>query len=83
MDRVVPEGGVALYDPDMEPGNGSIAVVELEDYRALMRRWYRGSSTLMLAADSHSEHEDIVITGDDPVRVLGVVCWWQAREELS
>ena len=49
-----------------------------------MRRWYRGSSTLMLAADSHEEQEDMVFGVDDgPVRVVGTVVWWQAPEEME
>lgn len=84
MDRVIPEGSHVLVDPDREPGNGSIAVVETEAYRAVMRRWYRGSSTLMLTADSHSEQEDMVFGPEDgPVRVVGTVVWWQAPAEME
>ena len=84
MDRVVPEGAHVLVDPEREPGNGSIAVVETEGYRAVMRRWYRGSSTLMLSADSFSEHEDLIFGPDDgPVRVVGTVVWWQAPGEMG
>lgn len=84
MDRVIPEGSHVLVDPDREPGNGSIAVVETESYQAVMRRWYRGSSTLMLTADSHSEQEDMVFGPEDgPVRVVGTVVWWQAPREME
>ena len=84
MDRVVPEGAHVLVDPDREPSNGSIAVVETEAYQAVMRRWYRGSSTLMLSADSFSEHEDMIFGQDDgPVRVVGTVVWWQAPGEMG
>ena len=84
MDRVIPEGSHVLVDPDREPGNGSIAVVETEAYRAVMRRWYRGSSTLMLTADSHAEQEDMVFGPEDgPVRVVGTVVWWQAPAEME
>ena len=84
MDRVIPEGSHVLVDPDREPGNGSIAVVETESYRAVMRRWYRGSSTLMLTADSHAEQEDMVFGPEDgPVRVVGTVVWWQAPKEME
>lgn len=84
MDRVVPEGAHVLVDPDREPSNGSIAVVETEAYQAVMRRWYRGSSTLMLSADSFSEHEDMIFGPDDgPVRVVGTVVWWQAAGEMG
>lgn len=84
MDRVIPEGSHVLVDPDREPGNGSIAVVETDSYQAVMRRWYRGSSTLMLTADSHSEQEDMVFGPEDgPVRVIGTVVWWQAPREME
>lgn len=84
MDHVIPEGSHVLVDPDREPQNGSIAVVETEAYQAVMRRWYRGSSTLMLTADSHEEQEDMVFDMDDgPVRVVGTVVWWQASEEME
>lgn len=84
MDRVIPEGSHVLVDPDREPGNGSIAVVETEAYRTVMRRWYRGSSTLMLTADSHAEQEDMVFGPEDgPVRVVGTVVWWQAPAEME
>lgn len=84
MDRVIPEGAHVLVDPDSEPRNGSIAVVETEAYQAVMRRWYRGSNTLMLAADSHEEQDDMVFgMNDGPVRVVGTVVWWQAPEEME
>lgn len=84
MDRVVPEGAHVLVDPDVEPANGSVVVVETELYQSVMRRWYRGSSTLMLTADSHEEHEDIVLGLDDgPVRVVGTVVWYQSAEEMG
>ena len=84
MDRVIPEGAHVLVDPDREPVNGSIAVVETEGYRAVMRRWYRGSSTLMLTADSYGEQEDMVFGPDDgPVRVVGTVVWYQAPGEMG
>lgn len=84
MDNVIPEGAHVLVDPDREPQNGSITVVETEAYQAVMRRWYRGSSTLMLTADSHEAQEDLVFSMDDgPVRVIGTVVWWQAPEEME
>ena len=84
MDRFVLPGMAVVYDPDLEPRNGSVAIVETEDYAAVMRRWYMGGDTLLLAADSHGRHEDIVLKVEDgPVRVLGVVVWVQSAEEMS
>lgn len=84
MSRVVPPGLCVVYDPEVEPWNGSVAIVETEDYRALMRRWYKGSGTLMLVADSYSDgYEDIVLREEDgPVTVIGTVVWVQSADEM-
>lgn len=84
MDRVIPEGSHVLVDPDREPGNGNVVVVEAEGYGVVMRRWYRGNSSQMLCADSFSEHGDMVFGPEDgPVRVVGTVVWFQAAEEIG
>lgn len=84
MDRVIPDGAHILVDPDLAPSNGSIVIAETEDHSAVMRRWYRGTSTLMLTSDSHEKYDDIVIEIDDgPIRVLGVVIWYQAPREMD
>ena len=81
MNRRYPEGCHVLVDPDMEPSNGRAVVAEFEDGRSVLRCYYRGQSSLMLTADSFSEYEDIILTGDDPVRLVGVVVWFQAEKE--
>lgn len=79
MDRRYPEGCMVLVDPSMEPRNGLAVVAEFDDGRSLLRVYMRGSSTLMLTADSFSEYEDIIVTQDDPpVKTIGVVVWFQA-----
>jgi len=85
MDRVIPDGSHALIDPDKEPQNGSIVVVENDDHEAIMRRWYRGASSLMLSPDSYSsKYEDIVIRDESvAVRVIGTVVWYQSAEEME
>ena len=81
MNRRYPEGCVVLVDPRIEPSNGRAVVAEFEDGRSVLRCYYRGQSSLMLTADSFSEYEDIILTGDDPVRLIGVVVWFQADNE--
>lgn len=81
MNRRYPEGCHVLVDPDAEPSNGRAVVAEFEDGRSVLRCYYRGQSSLMLTADSFSEYEDIILTGDDPVRLIGVVVWFQAEKE--
>lgn len=83
MNHVIPEGAHVLVDPDVYPSNGSIVVAETEDYQAIMRRWYKGSKSLMLVADSYEEFEDIIFTDDEhPIKVVGVVIWYQAPSEM-
>lgn len=49
-----------------------------EGRRIIMRRWHRGSSMLMLVADSYADYKDLTFTTEDgTVRVLGVVFWRQ------
>ena len=81
MNRRYPEGCHVLVDPDAEPSNGRAVVAEFEDGRSVLRCYYRGQSSLMLCADSFSEYEDIILTGEDPVRLVGVVVWFQAERE--
>lgn len=84
MNRRYPEGCHIMVDPNMEPRNGSAVVAEFEDGHSVLRNYLRGSSTLMLTADSFAEHEDIIVTLDDPpVRTVGVVVWYQADKETE
>lgn len=82
MDRVTPAGMAVVFDPDLAPTNGSIALVGTRDHGVLMRRWYRGSNTLMLVADSHSSQDDIILPGNENVRVLGTVVFAQSPSPL-
>lgn len=84
MNRVIAQGEHVFVDPDMLPQRGSIVIAETEAYEAIMRRWYMGSSKLMLSPDSYDEYEDLVFeSGEASVKVLGVVFWHQAAKELD
>ena len=45
------------------------------DGRVIVRRLYRGSTTLMLSTDSHEPHDDVLIREPEPspACVLGAV----------
>lgn len=84
MNRRFPEGCMVLVDPRAEPRNGSAVVAEFDDGRSLLRVYMRGSSTLMLTADSFSDYDDLIITPDDPpVNTVGVVVWYQAEKDIK
>ena len=83
MNRQFPEGCYVFVDPDATPWNGCAVAAELPGYEGVLRSYFRGQSSLMLCADSFGEYEDIILTGDDPVRLIGVVVWFQADKELE
>lgn len=84
MDNRYPCDSILLIDPHMTPFNGCAVLAETEDYQSIVRVYSRGQSTLMLAADSHSDsYDDIIVKADDaPVTLKGVVVWYQAEEDL-
>lgn len=83
MNHVIPAGSHIVVAPHKEPANGAIVVVRDEAYEAIMRKYYRGSSSLMLSPDSFSdEYEDMIITADEDISLIGVVVWWQAAHVL-
>lgn len=83
MNRQFPEGCYVFVDPDAAPWNGCAVAAELPGYEGVLRSYFRGQSSLMLCADSFGEYEDIILTGEDPVRLIGVVVWFQADRELE
>lgn len=83
MNHVIPAGSHIVVAPHKEPANGAIVVVRDEAYEAIMRKYYRGSSSLMLSPDSfNDEYEDMIITADEDISLIGVVVWWQASHVL-
>ena len=82
MSSLVPQGLAAIYDPDLSPTNGQVAAVYWRG-KLLVRRLFRGATTLMLASDSHADCDDVVITKPKPTCVLGTVIWAQSAGELE
>lgn len=84
MNKIIPEGCYVAVDASETPQNGSIVVVENEQYEHIMRKYYRGSSVVLLSPDSFNKaYEDIVILGDETLNLVGVVVWWQASEMME
>ena len=83
MDNRFPHDALLLVDPDMEPTNGQPVLAETEDFGAVVRNYTRGTSTVMLTADSHSgEYDDIVAGPDDPpVTCRGRVVWYMGERD--
>lgn len=83
MNRVYPDGCRVLVDPAMDPRPGCAVAAMVDGGDVVLRRYYRGADTLMLVADSLTgEYDDMVFKGDmADVRLLGVICWFQAEKD--
>lgn len=83
MDNRFPHDALLLVDPDMEPVNGQPVLAETADYGAVVRNYTRGSSTVMLTADSHSGEYDDILAGpdDEPVVCKGRVVWYMGERD--
>lgn len=83
MDRAYPDGCMVLVDPEMDPWPGCAVVAQVEPGQTVLRRYARGANSLLLSADSHSPHDDMIWQGDDVAEVIlvGVVVWYQAPFE--
>ena len=81
MNRSYPDGCLVMVDPTMSPWNGCAVVAEPSSGESVLRRYYRGQSSLLLTADSYESYPDLMFTGDDEVMLLGVVVWFQAARE--
>ncbi|MBQ9058004.1 MAG: helix-turn-helix domain-containing protein [Atopobiaceae bacterium] len=82
MNRIAPDGIAVVFDPDLNPENGAITIIEA-NHEVIIRRWYLSGSTLVLVADSTHDFNDIIFRkGEGPIRVIGTVVWIQSPEEL-
>ena len=76
------KGLAAIFDPELVPLNGQISVVRVEG-NVVVRRLFRGTTTLMLATESREPLHDIIVSDPDPACVLGTVVWVSSVEELG
>lgn len=83
MSRIAPKGMVVVFDPSLMPSNGQVAILSTSEYGMQIRRWYCGSSNLMLVAEGHDTYDDIVIPRESDVRVYGTVVWVQSFHKLD
>jgi repressor LexA len=80
MNRVLPDGCLALVDPDAEVSSGDVAAVNVNGYDATVKRVLLGSTSITLAPDSTDEgFTDTIFDrtkpGTDTVTLIGRVVW--------
>ena len=84
MNNRYPSDSVLFVDPHMQPFDGCAVLAETDQYQSIVRKYSKGSTSLMLSPDSHSDSfDDIIVRADDaPVKLKGVVVWYQAEKDL-
>ncbi len=84
MNNRYPSDSVLFVDHHMQPFDGCAVLAETDQYQSIVRKYSKGSTSLMLSPDSHSDSfEDIIVRADDaPVKLKGVVVWYQAEKDL-
>ena len=84
MNNRYPSDSVLFIDPHMQPFDGCAVLAETDQCQSIVRKYSKGSTSLMLSPDSHSDSfEDIIVRADDaPVKLKGVVVWYQAEKDL-
>ena len=83
-DKVFTDADHVFVDPDIQPRDGSIAVM-LIGGKSEMRRVRMGRSSMVLVAESHGDYPDMIVAAGDGQETTcqGVVFWWQARKETE
>lgn len=81
MNRVIPDGSLALVDPDCDVRNGDIGALHVNGHDATIKRVMRGATKLMLVPESFDpEFHDMVFDLSDPrsetVTIIGRVVWF-------
>lgn len=83
MDKLFTDSDHIFVDPDMKPSDGSIAVFLLNN-EAIVRRMKRGCDSALLVAESWTHHSDIIVRDkESALKCIGVVFWWQAKQETK
>lgn len=76
--------GMIFIDPDLQPVDGSIAVVCIDCGETTVRRVCMGDGSIRLVAETAEagQWDDIVIQDTNrEVRFIGTVFWWQSSKE--
>lgn len=78
MDRIAPEGFLALIDPEAEARSGDVCAVLVNGFDATLKRVFFAGDTIVLHPESHNPaHRDRTIDTTDPdapsFRVVGTM----------
>lgn len=83
MNKVIPEGALALLDPTVEVNNGDIAAVAVNGYDATLKRVFKHQDGVTLEPLSYNpDHQTQFYSDKDmdhcPVSIKGKLVWYMA-----
>ena len=82
MEPVIPDGAQVLIRQQQDAENGDIVAVMSENLEVTLKYFRRLNGTIMLIPENN-DYENILITEDNPIRILGVALevWNPARKK--
>ena len=82
MEPVIPDGAQVLIRQQQDAENGEIVAVMSQDLEVTLKYFRRMNGTIMLIPENN-DYENILITEDNPIRILGVALevWNPARKK--
>ncbi|UPO88307.1 MULTISPECIES: S24 family peptidase [Bacillaceae] len=88
MNKVIPEGALALLDPTIEISNGDIAAVAVNGYDATLKRVFKHQDGVTLEPLSYNpEHKTQFYSDKDmdhcPVSIKGKLVWYMAPLDIK
>jgi SOS-response transcriptional repressor LexA len=79
MDKIIPEGGYAVVDPDQTNlYNDKVYLIENGEHEAQVKL-YRSNPARFEPASHNEMHRTVMMGGEEIVRVIGRVVWQGAR----
>ena len=86
MTRILPEGSLAIVDPDTPASSGSLVAAAVPGEGGSMlvvRRMQCGSTKTLLSAESYESHLDDLVIDNADLDIRGTVVWYQPPRELA
>jgi len=85
MNKVLPNGVVAVIQKCEDLENGEIGAILVNGYDATVKRFYRLNNSIVLEPDSYSkDFEPMIIREDaEEVKVIGKVLWYSPVGEIK
>lgn len=86
MDKIVPNGALALIDPDSEINSGDVAAIAVNGHEATLKRIHKLNNSIVLEPDSHNPHHKAKLYRCDEgntLNIIGKMVWYMSKMDLK